>query len=29
MVATNIGNLNPNNAKLGKLQTVMMNDRER
>jgi hypothetical protein len=23
-VATNIGNLNPNNAKLGKLQTVMM-----
>jgi hypothetical protein len=25
MVATNIGNLNPNNAKLGKLQTVLTN----
>jgi hypothetical protein len=25
MVATNIGNLNPNNAKLGRLQTVFMN----
>ena len=24
MVATNIGNLNPNNAKLGRLQTVLM-----
>lgn len=25
MVATNIGNLNPNNAKLGRLQTVLLN----
>ncbi|HEY2349671.1 MAG TPA: VCBS repeat-containing protein [Puia sp.] len=25
MVATNIGNLNPNNAKLGKLQTMLLN----